>query len=296
MKTNQAKAVAGIKYKVTTREEHARAEDDCVRQIITARREGNDARAAELSEAKTFFQERARARNTCAACGVTISRGATHCRIHQRSRSARALPSPVGNQPKTKKRLNPRKPRVWMDPLTPLGYYATPVQKVVRRWRPEIGEEIFDADTIHSLMITCVCLVQRHDSTKPFFYHKRFALEIALAVENVRKAWRGKIHDKLLGIMLESYTTPLLSSITDLDSRLDPIFKNHRLFILELLLAVDKVNNDPAGPWHWILKYCDCGIVVNGEPLLSPWPEISKESKFTQGQLKQAAKRMKLTA
>ena len=82
MKINQAKAVAGIKYRVANRDEHAQAERDCVKLITAARRAGDDTRAAELSEAKALFQKRARTRNNCAVCGVTIARGATHCGIH----------------------------------------------------------------------------------------------------------------------------------------------------------------------------------------------------------------------
>ena len=291
MKSNQAKAVAGIKYKVTTRDECERAVRDCVKLIISARRAGDDNRAAELSGAKSFFTNQARARNACAICDATIARGATHCRTHQRR--TKALPPSADCLPKTKKRLNPRKLRRRSNPLTPLGYYTNPIKKVVTRWRETIGTEIFDAN-IHSLMSTCVCSVQLQDSTKPFFHKKRFALEVALAVENVRENWRGKIHDKQLGWMLDNYTTPLLSSITDLDPQLDPIFKAHRLFILELLLAVDKVHNDPAKLWHWILKYCDRGSTVNGVPMLSPWPEIAKVSKHSISKLKTEAKRMKM--
>lgn len=325
MKTSQAKAIAGIRYKVATREEHARAERDCVAQIVVARNAGNDTRAAELSEAKTFFQKRARAQNNCSVCGVTISRGAMRCRIHQRS--AKALPPPsdqqasdvrrypnrVGNsyQPKIKKQLNPRK--VWnpRDPLALLGYHATPVQKVVRRWRPKIGEDIFDAN-IESLMITCVCSVMLQDSRKPFHYQKKFALEVALAVEKVRDAWRGKIHNKQLGWMLDDYTTPLLLSITDLGPQLDPIFKAHRLFILELLLAVDYVHNDPDSLPGLILKYGfsgDGSDYVNGRPMLRSWLKISKiiqASSVTEtlpdglsikpDAIRAEARRMKLTA
>lgn len=211
---------------------------------------------------------------------------------------------------KTKKRLNPRKIWTPKSPLAKLGFYANPVQKVVRRWRAKIGEEIFDAN-IHGLMITCFCSVQLHDETAKFFYHKRFALEVARAVEKVRGEWRGKIDDKKLGMMLDSYATPLLSSITKFDSGLDPDFQNYKLFILELLLAVDEVANDSNSLPHWILKWGfsgDGSDYENGVPMLRPWTKISKMIKAataTKSQpngmiiepdaIRAEAKRMKLT-
>jgi hypothetical protein len=210
----------------------------------------------------------------------------------------------IAEKPKINKRLNPRKVWTPRDQLAPLGYYTAPVQKVVRRWRAEIGEDIFEAN-IKNLMTACNFQVKCNDPCAPFFYEKRFALEVALAVENVRHAWRGKIDDKILGIMLEHYTTPLLKSVAGLGSHLDPIFKTHRLFILELLLAVDNVFNGPDSLPGWILKLGFAGDerdYENGKPMLRPWPKILEMIKASGGPknitsyaISQAAKRMHLT-
>lgn len=142
MKTNQAKAIAGIKYNLTTRKDYIRAERDCVKLIIAARKAGKDIRAAELSEAKAFFQKRARARSTCAVCGATISRGATHCRIHSRPQSKLiGAPAELSPTEKCKGNGNARVAPI-IDPLAPIGYYSAPVQKIVAKWRDTIGDEM----------------------------------------------------------------------------------------------------------------------------------------------------------
>ena len=141
MKTNQAKEIAGIKYNLTTREDYARAECDCVKAIISARKAGNDSLAAELSAAKSVFQKRARGGNSCAVCGVTIARGATHCRIHHRQQSKTiAAPAELPAMKKNKGNGNARV-AIPKDNLAPIGFYAAPVQKVIKKWRGEIGNE-----------------------------------------------------------------------------------------------------------------------------------------------------------
>lgn len=203
-----------------------------------------------------------------------------------------------------KKRLNPRK--VWKPrhPLALLGYYTSPVKKVVKRWKKVVGENLFD-ENIESLMIAC------GHSVSPLEPSKRFALEVALAVENVGQSWHGRINNKALGLMLKQYTTPLLSSVCELDPDLDQKFRTHRLFILELLLAVDKVLTPDNLP-GWILKYGFSGdgrdYDERGLPMLRPWPKIAKLIKaatVTQSQpngltitpdaIRAEAKRMKLT-
>jgi hypothetical protein len=143
MKINQAKAIAGIKAKLTGHEDYARAERDCVQQIIAARRAKNDNLAARLSEAKEVFKKRARRLNTCAVCSVTISRGATHCGIHSRPQN-KMIAGDAGRQPAQKiKRAGNINSRVSVvsDPFAWEGYYTSEVQKVVKKWRGKISEQ-----------------------------------------------------------------------------------------------------------------------------------------------------------
>jgi len=125
MKTTQAKAIVGIRFNITSPADVDRALLQCKKEIIAARKAGDDPHAAELSQAKEFFKQRTRPRNTCAVCGVTIARGAAHCRAHRASRTARGTRVAIPG-----------------DPFAPLGYYSAPVQKIVAKWRDTIGEEM----------------------------------------------------------------------------------------------------------------------------------------------------------
>ncbi|HXB59996.1 MAG TPA: hypothetical protein VNU95_10545 [Candidatus Acidoferrales bacterium] len=147
MNINQAKAVAGIQHNVTDRNELERALERCISEIIAARKANNDIRAAELSEAKEVFRRRLRSVNTCGVCGKTISRGATHCRIHRFGAKPKALPVLPGWQPESKPQLKGNSNgRIAMFPRgglpAMLGYYSRPVKKVVAKWCDEIPEEI----------------------------------------------------------------------------------------------------------------------------------------------------------
>lgn len=150
MHINQAKAIAGIKYQVRNRADFARAEKDCTKLITKARRAGDDDLAAKLSGAKSAFQKIARGGNSCPECGQTISRDAAHCRIHQRRKAKPSLPPPSAwsQQKKEKIRIN-NNGRVTAFPrggaLAILGYFTTPVKKVVAKWRKEIPEETLAA-------------------------------------------------------------------------------------------------------------------------------------------------------
>jgi hypothetical protein len=202
------------------------------------------------------------------------------------------------------KRLNPRKKWRPRDSLALLGYYTTPVQKVVDRWRTKIGKEIFDRN-IESLMIACNYSVQCSEPTSAYFHHKRFALELALAVEKVRRSWRREIESEILNIMLEHYITPLLSSISNLGPDLEPLLSNHKQFILELMLAVDTVVNDRSRKDGGILAFAysgDGSDYENGVPVLRSWPKVAKLiaarsglKKIEPNTIAQLAKRMRLT-
>lgn len=75
----------------------------CKDAIIVARRKGDDASAATLSQAKEFLKRRAAGPNCCPGtslrqCGVVIGRKATHCRtctVALRVPVAPGLPVPV---------------------------------------------------------------------------------------------------------------------------------------------------------------------------------------------------------
>lgn len=143
MNINQAKAVAGITYAVNNREANSRAEKDCVKLIVLARKSGDDKRSAELSEAKSLFQKRARGGNHCAVCGVTIARGAQRCRIHSKSK-AKMISSPHVFSAKIRKGNG--NARVDVAPAGGLiaryGFYAPSVQKVLKIWKRSVEKEL----------------------------------------------------------------------------------------------------------------------------------------------------------
>jgi len=143
MNIKQAKKVAGIhrSVKVSGREALERAIAHCKSEITTARRTNDDPRAAEVSEAQAFFKRRLHG-NTCAVCGVTIARGATHCRIHRKGHKPKFLPPVPGMDQAKAQQTGNGNARVSVigDVLALNGYYTAPVQKVVSKWSGEIAE------------------------------------------------------------------------------------------------------------------------------------------------------------
>jgi len=110
----------------------------CKSEIISARKADNDARAAELSEAKEFFKRRQGSRSFCAGCGVVINRGAERCTICANDRGRKILP-PLDGTPARRKKASRR---IDVSPeggwLARYGFYAGPVQKVVKKWSGKV--------------------------------------------------------------------------------------------------------------------------------------------------------------
>jgi hypothetical protein len=98
----------------------------------------------------------------------------------------------MGKLKKPNKRKPPRKRRKFHPPLLAgLGYWATPVQKVVKRWRKKLGERVFES-VIESYMISGVYSMtsfDAHINVDAFGTHKRFVLELLLALDDV---WNDK--------------------------------------------------------------------------------------------------------
>jgi len=244
MKISQAKAIAGIQYTLKTRSDYAHAEKVCVNLIAAARKTGDDNRAAELSEAKSIFQKRARGGTRCAVCSVTIARGATHCVIHGRQQK-KMITAPIEWQPESKpKRKGNNNERIALFPkgghLATLGYYSTPVQKIVTKWRGQIAEDVLK----HYFGIVAM----------PLHYP---GIHLHANNEKPRYHWRA---------------------------------------IYELGTAIGSLLDNPHSPEAWLLNQPQ---LVIGKPSTS-WNEtiqnIVKQGgrRFTENQLKQAAKKMKL--
>jgi ribosomal protein L37E len=151
MNFKQAKALIGIDPRKTLagRDGYAHAHGLWKSATVKARKAGNDALAAQLSEADKVLEKRL-VRNMCAVCGQPISRKATHCRLHQREAPTKALQS--GREPaqplppayrSAAARSNPpaKERKVTTDSCALCGYWAPPVQAVVKRWQIQIGNE-----------------------------------------------------------------------------------------------------------------------------------------------------------
>lgn len=140
MNINQVKAVAGIPkgQSVSGRKNLLAAIEHCKRGIVAAhpdRTGGNSTRAAALSEAQQFFKDRLRG-NRCEVCGERITATAKRCRMHTKKR---ALPGPENQQParqKPSRRIDVSPEGGW---IARYGFYAGPVQKVVRRWAGKVS-------------------------------------------------------------------------------------------------------------------------------------------------------------
>ncbi|MCX8155969.1 MAG: hypothetical protein N3J91_05910 [Verrucomicrobiae bacterium] len=134
MNLKKAVAIAGIGFNVSGKQGAIKALQHIKEQIVQARREGDDARAAELSEVKEFFKRRRRS-NFCQQCNAIISRNATHCRMCSRNRRP-TLPGPKGD--------TNAMPYFRMDGRLPFdcsggwkalyGFYSKAVQKVWRKY------------------------------------------------------------------------------------------------------------------------------------------------------------------
>jgi hypothetical protein len=183
--------------------------------------------------------------------------------------------------------------------LSSEGYWSNGIQKVVKKWRPRIGEKIFD-ENITSLLISCHYFVTRND----FIIHrKRFAIELALAIDDVCEKWKGEFGERILDSIIHNYITERLGAITKIDDHLQPIFGVHKRLILDLLLAVDNL-------WHtnnldrWILELGfsgDGSDYENDVPVPRSYKKMQKLIKarggpyFEEKAISKRAERLKLT-
>lgn len=143
MNLTQAKSISGITWHVSGKKGFETARRHCVEKIVEARRNGDDQKAAELSQAKEFFKRRS-IQNTCSACGTTINKSASRCRNCQRAPKALrdGCPPPRKSIQRNARKKPPVRRRQFGggDILAQMGYWASPVQRVVKKWRDEIGE------------------------------------------------------------------------------------------------------------------------------------------------------------
>jgi hypothetical protein len=156
VKLSQAKAIAGITASISGRAGLEAAMKRIKSLIVEARKAGDDARAAKLSEAKEYFRRRLTGHNSCQTCGKPIGASATYCQLHSRPAVLPAHEAVAGrtwinshgnlitdppNSPKSPM-SKPASPKG--GSLARLGYYTPAVQKAVAKWAPIVGGELLD--------------------------------------------------------------------------------------------------------------------------------------------------------
>jgi hypothetical protein len=283
MNINQAKAVAGIpkEQSVAGRNNLLAAIEHCKRGIIAARRGGNDGQAAELSGAQQLFKRCLRARNTCEVCGDPITRAATRCRLH---RGKRALAGPEGQQAawqKPARRIDVSPEGGW---LARYGFWAGPVQKVVKRWSGKVSQSrireyfttiaeamIFRGPTVVPLVVNEKPLAEP-EPQDPDFLAKHDAVEAQR-----RNAFnRYKVGSNLPF----RYVGP-----------------NDWSCVFELGKALDEVLKDKSKPDSWLIRF---PIWVATDGAQDEWPEVAARIQqlggkaFKPNTLTQAARRLRM--
>lgn len=151
MNLKQAKAVAGIAPDelVAGRKAIEKAAKQCTKRAAKYhpdKNQNNKAARGEFLrciEARDFWKKRIP--HTCPVCSVSIGRGATHCRLHQTNRTAKALSPAAGWQPATPTAKRNSNARVDVSPkgglIARFGFYAVPVRNVFRKWQRTLGED-----------------------------------------------------------------------------------------------------------------------------------------------------------
>jgi hypothetical protein len=179
------------------------------------------------------------------------------------------------------------------------GYWSFGIQKVAKKWRLKIGEKTFD-DNISSLLVWCHYTVTRDEYRRE---HKKFLIEIALAINQIRDRWEKQIGAQNLDCLIEECITDRLFSVSKIDDYLQPTFGKYKIFILELLLAVDALwktqNLD-----RWILEFGfsgDGSDYENDIPVPRSYKKIQRLIKGKHGEffdertIAKRAQRLKLT-
>lgn len=187
MKKNQAKAIAGIspRERIRGRDAYKAKAKLCTKlaaKFHNDKNPGNKAAAEKflkLIEARDCFEKLAE--NHCPDCDVPISRGATHCRLHQKKR---LLTDPLHTAAKRNagNRLDV-KPKG--GEIARLGFYTKEIQDVIKKWRDQIP-----ADRLENYLVkvataikdkTPLWLVQFADDPK----HHAAVFELAAAFSKI---------------------------------------------------------------------------------------------------------------
>lgn len=291
MNIQKAKSVARIPahVSVTGRVGAERALAYCKSEIVSARKSGDDARAAAVSEAKEFFKKRAGSRNRCATCWAVINRGATHCAICATIRSRKILP-PLDSTPAQRKKASRR---VDVSPeggwLARYGFYAGPVQKVLRKWTGKVSQS-----RIREYFTTIA---------EPMVFRPATATlcEENSAVSNTPPLAEPEPNDpdfltKHHAVWIQRRNA-LLRTRRGFTLRFPYVGPKDWSCIFELGQALDEVLQDKSKPESWLIRF-PIWVATDGKQ--DDWPEVAAQIRqrggpaFKVNTITQAARRLRM--
>lgn len=278
MKIQKAKSIARIPAHVSVagRAGAERALAYCKSEIVSARKAGDDARAAAVSEAKEFFKKRMGSRNRCAICGAVINRGATHCAKCASSRSRKILP-PLDSTPARRKKASRR---IDVSPeggwLARYGFYAGPVQRVVRKWTGKVSQsriqEYFAAVAEPLVFRPVTVVLAELDPDDADFLTKHHAAWVQRRNAFLRSRRGFTLHFPYVG-------------------------RKDWSCIFELGLALDSVLNNKSKPESWLIRF-PIWVATDGEQ--DGWPQLAAHIHqrggplFKGNTITQAARRLRM--